>query len=311
MKQASILFALFLFSGQIYADIAPLPIVVKGIYTVNNCRIEMTSEYVEADLYNDSATVVCTFNLLNRGDSTTIEVGFPEMNFQYFSSMGHYDFDDRTHFNICVDGKSLNEEDIKVPEEMDSIYKKSMFVYSADKEERLLTDSIYKANGIVITSNGTVKYPSSRARKEARKAIDKLLRDREARLDADTELWFEFNAQMRKGNFPWYVWNVHFEKGEEKTIRVVYSLPSGIDYIKRGRYFKYILETGAGWYGAIGSADVCVRLPDISTSTLGNISPAGYRIDYGNKTITWEMKDLEPTEKDDIYVGYYNPSERK
>jgi hypothetical protein len=52
-------------------------------------------------------------------------------------------------------------------------------------------------------------------------------------------------------------------------------------------------------------------LHDISTSTLENISPEGYHIDYENKTISWEMKDLEPAKKDDIYVGYYNPYERK
>src|SRR5690554_1206362 len=86
MKRLTIILIGILIIGKVYADIAPNPIVIKWIYTIDSCKIQMTQEYVYADLYNDSAIVECAFELLNLGDSTTIQVGFPEMNFQSLPS---------------------------------------------------------------------------------------------------------------------------------------------------------------------------------------------------------------------------------
>jgi len=68
-----------------FADIAPNPIVVKSVFTTDSCKIRMLSEIVIANLYRDSAKVECVFELVNYGGSITIEIGFPEMNFQYWS----------------------------------------------------------------------------------------------------------------------------------------------------------------------------------------------------------------------------------
>lgn len=310
MKRLILLLSYYLISMQLFADIAPNPIVVKGIYTIDNCKIQMTREYVYANLYNDSARIECTFELLNKGDNISIQIGFPEMNFQYWS-IGEYNPDDKTKFEIFVDGKLLTENEIGVPNELDSIYKVYMYIYFIEKECNRKADSIYKANNVKITKNGVYEYLSNQTYQATKQALDDLYEWRQSKPYLDSELWDSFNKQKSKGNFPWYLWNVAFNKGEQKTIKVVYSLPSGMGYGANYRYFKYILETGSGWYDVINSAVIKLKLHNINIEAIEEITPSGSSIDYENKTIVWNMQNLEPTDKDDIYVKYYNPTERR
>jgi hypothetical protein len=310
MRRFTILFIYFLLIGKVHADIAPSPIIIKGIYTIDSCKIQMTQEYVYADLYNDSAKVVCTFELLNFGESQTIQVGFPVMNFQYWS-YGQYNENDKNNFRIYVDNMMLTENDIGVPAELQSIYNTYMHIYQVEKEYNRKLDSIYTANNFVVKKNGTIHYPSSEAYRAMMAALDDLSKWRDSKPQLDSELWNKFDSQIKIGNFPWYVWNVHFDKDEKKTIKVVYSLPSGEGYGANYRYFKYILETGSGWYGSIEKADIELKLHDIRVKTIEEISPKGYLIDTEEKTIKWNFVNLEPTKNEDIYVRYYNPKERR
>lgn len=310
MKRLTIILIGFLIIGKAYADIAPNPIVVKGIYTIDSCKIQMTQEYVYADLYNDSAIVECTFEMQNLADSTTIQIGFPEMNFQYWS-MGDYAENDKANFRIYVDGRVLTEKEIGVPTELDSVYNTYMYVYYIEKEYRRKMDSIYMANNVIVKENGTEKYQTTESYQALRVAMDDLYDWRETKPHLGSDLWREFDTQMKKGNFPWYVWNVHFDKNEKNIIKIVYSLPSGQGYGSDYRYFKYILETGSGWHGLIEKADIELRLHDIKMGTIEEISPKGYQINTADKIIKWNLKDIEPTKEDDIYVRYYNPTERK
>ena len=102
---ATILLTTFFSLNSASADIAPNPIVVKSVFTADSCKIRMISEIVFANLYRDSAKVECTFELLNYGDSITIEIGFPEMNFQYWS-MGEYSENDKKKFESNYSGTS-------------------------------------------------------------------------------------------------------------------------------------------------------------------------------------------------------------
>ncbi|WP_148038950.1 hypothetical protein [Proteiniphilum sp. X52] len=300
----------FLLFTRVNADIAPNPIVVKGIYTNDSCKIQMTEEYVYADLFNDSAKVSCTFELLNHGESITIQVGFPVMNFQYWS-MGDYSDDDKSHFRIFVDNKMLTEEDIGVPSELDSIYNAYMYIYHIEKEYQRKMDSIYSANNVTIEENVFFQYSSNPSYQAARAALEDLFKWRETKPHFGSDLWQPFGKQMEKGNFPWYVWNVHFYKNERKQIKVEYSLPSGQGYGADYRYFKYILETGSGWYGLIEKADIELKLHDIKLETLEEISPFGYQMAENDKIIKWSFTNFEPSQQDDIYVKYYNKKERK
>ncbi len=311
MRRLPIILIGCLMIGKAHADIAPNPIVVKGIYTADSCEIQMTREYVYADLYNDSAIVTCTFELLNLGDSITIQVGFPEMNFHYWSSFGHYGENDKANFRIQVDDRMLTEKEIGVPAELDSIYNAYMYIYHIEKEYKRKIDSIYKSNNVTVDKNGNDKYPSAESYRTVSAAMNDLFKWRETKPNFDSELWDAFDREMKKGNFPWYVWNVHFDKHEKKSITVAYSLPSGQGYGANYRYFKYILETGSGWHGIIEQADIELKLHDIAMKTIERISPEGYQMDTVSKVISWNLLNIEPTKEDDIYVRYYNPAERK
>jgi hypothetical protein len=292
------------------ADIAPNPIVVKSVFTADSCKIRMLSEIVIADLYRDSARVECIFELVNYGDSITIEIGFPEMNFHYWS-IGEYSENDKKNFKIFVDDYLLTDKDIGVPKELEAIYQKYMNVYYKEREHKAKYDSIYKANNVKVRKNGTYVYQSREALDNTRNAIDVLFKMRNSKLHIGSELWEEFNVQMKKGNYPWYMWKVRFKEGEKKIIKVTYNLPSGLGYGANYRYFKYLLNTGKGWYNDIERADIVLNLHDINLKNIEEIAPNNYLFDIQQKTITWSFKNLEPTEDDDIYVRYFDTDERK
>jgi hypothetical protein len=310
MKKTIALFIMTLLFNYSFGDVAPNPIVIKGICTVESCKIRMISETVVADLHNDSAKVECTFELQNYSDSTTIEVGFPEMNFQYLS-IGEYEMTDKRNFKICVDDEVLTDKQIGVPKEMDSIYNACMAVYSNNKTREQKTDSIYKTNNVTVNRKGETTYRSANSYNKTTLALDSLKKTTDFEsFFLSSELMKKFDSEIQKGNYPWYVWNVHFERNETKTVKVVYSLPSGLGYGKSNRYFKYLLHTGSGWYQDIERADVILKLHGIKTQNIEEITPKGYIIDDSNKTITWNFKNIEPTEKDDIFVRYFNSKER-
>jgi hypothetical protein len=309
-KIATILLTTFSFCNVALADIAPNPIVVKSVFTVDSCKIRMLSEIVIADLYRDSAKVECIFEMVNYGDSITIEIGFPEMNFQYWG-IGKYSENDKANFEIYVDDYLLTDEDIGVPEELEEVYQKIMHIYRIGREYNAKRDSIYKANNVRITKNEIYFYPSRKALDNTNKALDSLDKWRQSEPRFTSELWKEFNAQKKKGNYPWYVWKVHFKEGERKIIKVTYNLPSGMGYGANYRYFKYLLNTGAGWYKDIEKADIILNLNDINIENIEEISPTNYFLDTQKKTITWNFRNLEPTEEDDIFVRYFDTNERK
>lgn len=121
MKSFSILSTFLLLISQVYADAAPNPIIANGVRTTDNCSIQMISEYVYADLYQNYAKVECHFELFNHGDSITIQVGFPEMHFQYYW-VDDYDENHIKNYTIVVDGKILTDKDIRMSKKFDSAY---------------------------------------------------------------------------------------------------------------------------------------------------------------------------------------------
>ena len=88
-------------------------------------------------------------------------------------------------------------------------------------------------------------------------------------------------------------------------------MPSGLAYRGKFRYFKYILNTGSGWFKDIGKAEIILNLHNIDFDNIEKISPKDYSIDKKNKTVKWTFTNLEPTELDDIYLQYFKSKERK
>lgn len=308
MKKATVIFLLLLLTNNGWTDIAPNPIILKSIMTDIPCEIQMVTETVDIELYSDSSFVSCTFNMLNHGDSLTLPVGFPVMNFFHWS-MGFYEKNDKDKFEIYVDSVRLDKNDIQVPERLREAYTKYLKVVSADEEYKRKQDSLKARYGLIEKRNKTIYHKGNYSAYD--KAYSKILKWRETKQHFDSELIGEFDSLLHKGNYAWYIWKVKFKKGESKTIKVNYMVPSGVGYGADYRFFKYLISTGTGWKEKINKAEIKVRLNNVKTNTIETISPSNYKLDDKTKTISWTFENIEPTVDNDIYVRYYNPSERR
>jgi len=114
-----------------------------------------------------------------------------------------------------------------------------------------------------------------------------------------------------RDELPWAVFDVTFPPNQDVILEVVYNV-DGFGYYPY-EAFKYILETGAGWNGTIGSAEIIVRLPyEVNEKNLdlngqaghGESTPGGVR--SGNE-IRWSFTDLEPTYLDNIQIVVVTP----
>jgi hypothetical protein len=114
-------------------------------------------------------------------------------------------------------------------------------------------------------------------------------------------------------NVPWSAFRVNFPPGKDVHVEVAYSV-YGQQQAPAVR-FKYILETGAGWKGDIGSVDFTVRLPYFPTEQnvdykgeygLGETTAKSYVV---QNDLRWHFYNLEPTSaKDDLYVTLVMPA---
>ncbi|MEO8070978.1 MAG: hypothetical protein ABI652_06220, partial [Acidobacteriota bacterium] len=111
----------------------------------------------------------------------------------------------------------------------------------------------------------------------------------------------------------WATWPATFPPGTDVALGVTYDVrPTGY-----GPYgtFGYVLDTGAGWAGTIGEAEVRVRLPyaanaqnlaldaDLGWGTA--VNPRGFKI--MGTDITWHFMDLEPSASDNIRLTVLVP----
>ncbi len=68
--------------------------------------------------------------------------------------------------------------------------------------------------------------------------------------------------------------------------------------------YHYVLETGAGWRGTIGRAEIVMRLPyDVTPMNLESCRPD---CTYSGKEIRWHFEDFEPT--NNIRVSILSPA---
>lgn len=92
----------------------------------------------------------------------------------------------------------------------------------------------------------------------------------------------------------WAAFETTFPPGEEVLIQVRYNtLATGYPPLAR---FSYFLETGSGWYGPIGSANLILRLPYEASPE--NVSELDYETTTGavliGDEVRWHFDDLEP-----------------
>lgn len=111
---------------------------------------------------------------------------------------------------------------------------------------------------------------------------------------------------------PWAVFEVTFPPDTDVLVDVSYTA-TGYGFYPQAT-FDYVLETGAGWNGTIGSADIVVRLPyeanaqtvlPYATGSGGTSTAPG--IPSGNE-VRWHLAELEPTADDNIEITVIAPS---
>ncbi len=95
----------------------------------------------------------------------------------------------------------------------------------------------------------------------------------------------------------WAAFDVLFPPGVDVRIDVAYPLRA-TGYANQDSRFVYVLGTGAGWSGAIGRADMVVKLPyPASRENIVDYDAAwmsaGYAFD--GSQIVWRYQDIEPT----------------
>lgn len=110
----------------------------------------------------------------------------------------------------------------------------------------------------------------------------------------------------------WVEFDAVFPAGDPVKIEVSYVLEGTGEYPYIS--FAYLLETGAGWQGTIGSAQVILRLPyDMNFQNVfidsgpgwGDTTPGGV---MEGRELRWKFADSEPTDFDNIRVALVMPS---
>jgi hypothetical protein len=119
-------------------------------------------------------------------------------------------------------------------------------------------------------------------------------------------------SYKEREEIPWAVFDVTFPPGQDVVIEVGYTV-NGFGYYPY-QIFRYILQTGAGWNGTIGSADIIVRLPYATNAQNiwlkdvdGYGEPTQGGVISGNE-VRWRFEDFEPTWQDDFMVVLVTPS---
>jgi hypothetical protein len=112
---------------------------------------------------------------------------------------------------------------------------------------------------------------------------------------------------------PWAAFEVSFPPNEDVTIEVEYTTRAFGDAGSPFAVYRYVLQTGAGWQGSIGSADIIVRLPYAvnNLNILLERSPG-----YGSTTpnallvgneVRWHFEDFEPAREHDMEIVIITP----
>jgi hypothetical protein len=137
---------------------------------------------------------------------------------------------------------------------------------------------------LVVTVNG----------KEAKTTISTETRENWT-VRSETPVYTTYNC--------WAYFDVTFPPGEQVIIQVDYKV-GGTTTKSNLIIYKYILQTGIGWYDTIGTADILVQLPyEANDRFVQFLGPENYVMD--ENTIRWHFEDFEPEEN--IYVSILDP----
>lgn len=126
-----------------------------------------------------------------------------------------------------------------------------------------------------------------------------------------------------KPQLPWASFPVSFAAGADTQIHVSYLLPLTQSVKGSELALYYIFQTGAGWAGAIGRAELVINLPyPASEGTLARVLPDNFSVPYSMPDIAsvvpsgavmegnqarWIWTNFEPTAQDDFSAWLIDP----
>ncbi len=128
---------------------------------------------------------------------------------------------------------------------------------------------------------------------------------------------------------PWASFPVSFVAGTNTSIHVSYLLPLPRAIKGSELALSYIFQTGAGWAGPIGKAELTVHLPYNASrpvEVIVRVDPSHldlpYHISYpigqdyhfgdpDDYTVHWSWENLEPTSQDDFFAWLIDPDLRQ
>lgn len=106
---------------------------------------------------------------------------------------------------------------------------------------------------------------------------------------------------------PWAQFGVNFPSGKNVQIKVSYDL-DGTSYPEETyTYFYYILSTGAGWNGTIGSAEIILRLPYEANSQNVILGDSQLVPQFTGREAHWQFADFEPTTSNNLTFDIVKP----
>ena len=127
-----------------------------------------------------------------------------------------------------------------------------------------------------------------------------------------------------KPQLPWASFPVTFPAGKVTHIQVRYLLPLAQAIKGNALALYYVFQTGAGWAGPIGQAELVLNLPyPASDGTLVRVLPGSLRIPYASaypqvaipsggvmkgSQARWTWTNFEPTSQDDFAVWLMDPA---
>ena len=116
------------------------------------------------------------------------------------------------------------------------------------------------------------------------------------------------NAQSGYFHVKWAAFDVTFPVQQDILLEVQYDM---FDWYQMSGFqtfgldgIAYILETGAGWYGNILSADIILYFPYPASEEVVSYANPGY-VFSGNE-MRWEFRDFEPTQEDNLEVRLFS-----
>jgi hypothetical protein len=122
----------------------------------------------------------------------------------------------------------------------------------------------------------------------------------------------EMGRTSEREDIPWAVFDVTFPPNKDVTIEVVYNV-QGFGYYPY-EVFKYVLETGTGWNGTIGSAEIILRLPyeanekNVWVEGVEGYGPATQGGVFNGNEVHWKFTELEPTFENNLQFVIVTPS---